>query len=298
MEHPLPHPLPPALRSQLDFGNRTAQYHAKSGWTYGWSKNTFEQIEDDHYQENRKMNIYWPFQSHVEWRLGKFLVENLTQAQINTFLKLDWVSSLLDWMDTLPSGPGWKVMELEVDGYNTEKKIELIFRDGLEVVESLFGNPIFSQNMSFNPLLLWNNVEWEYGEWFTADEASHIQVSLLFLRIFCKLMLIKDTLPEGATIIPIIAASDKTPVTRHTGALEMHPLFLTIANIDSNIHMKATACAWRCIAFVPVIKFEVHPDYQTILQARLWHKCMDIVMEKLKRTANVGEFMTDAFGDV
>ncbi|KAI6020817.1 hypothetical protein BKA83DRAFT_4464486 [Pisolithus microcarpus] len=248
------------------------------------SLNTFEQIEDDHYQENRKMNIYWPFQSHVEWRLGKFLVENLTQAQINTFLKLDWLEAqkpsfttalqLLDWMDTLPSGPGWKVMELEVDGYNTEKKIELIFRDGLEVVESLFGNPIFSQNMSFNPLLLWNNVEWEYGEWFTADEASHIQ---------------------GATIIPIIAASDKTPVTRHTGALEMHPLFLTIANIDSNIHMKATACAWRCIAFVPVIKFEVHPDYQTILQARLWHKCMDIVMEKLKRTANVGEFMTDAF---
>ncbi|KAI6098239.1 hypothetical protein EV401DRAFT_2148854 [Pisolithus croceorrhizus] len=292
MEPPLPHPLPPALRAWLDSGNHAAQYHARSGWTYGQSKNTFERIEDDRYQENQKTNIYWPFQSRAEWRLGKFLVENLTQAQINAFLKLDWLEAqkpsfatarqLLDWMDTLPSGPGWKVMELEVDGYKTEKKIELIFQDGLEVVESLFGNPIFCQNMSFDPLSLWNNAEREYGEWFTAHKASRIQ----------------DTLPEGATIIPVITASDKTPVTRHTGALKMHPLFLTIANIDSNVRMKATACAWRCVAFMPVIKFDVHPDYQTILQARLWHKCMDIVMGKLKHTTNVGEFITDAFGDV
>ncbi|KIK11805.1 hypothetical protein PISMIDRAFT_70299, partial [Pisolithus microcarpus 441] len=108
----------------------------------------------------------------------------------------------------------------------------------------------------------------------------------------------KDTLPEGATLVPIIAASDKTPVTRHTGSLEMHPLFLTIGNIDSDVHMKATAYAWHCVAFMPTVKFDIHPDYQTILQARLWHRCVDIVTEKLKRAANVGEFMTDPFGDV
>ncbi|KAI6155646.1 hypothetical protein BKA82DRAFT_17490 [Pisolithus tinctorius] len=193
------------------------------------------------------------------------------QAQINVFLKLEWLNGqkpsflsarqLLEWMDTLPSGLKWQVMQLEVDGYNTEKKIELIYQDGLEVVESLFGNPIFAQNMSFDPLHVWRNTEREYGEWFTVDEATRIQ----------------DTLPEGATIIPIITASDKMPVMKHTGNLEMHPLFLTIANIDSDIHMKATA----------------HPGV-----ARLWHRCMDIVMERLKCVANVGEFMMDAFSDV
>ncbi|KAI6156556.1 hypothetical protein BKA82DRAFT_3964805, partial [Pisolithus tinctorius] len=269
-----------------------------------------ERIEDDRYQKNRETNIYWPFQSHAEWRLGKFLVENLMQTQINVFLKLEWLNGqkpsfssarqLLEWMDTLPSGPKWQVMQLEVDGYNTEKKIELVYRDGLEVVESLFGNPIFAQNMSFDPLHVWRNTEHEYSEWFTAHEATRIQVSCFkALTASCtRLMFVKDTLPEGATIIPIIAASDKTPVTKHTGNLEMHPLFLTIANIDSDIRMKATAHAWRCVAFMPIIKFDVHPDYQTILQARLWHRCMDIVMERLKRVANVGEFMTDAFGDV
>ncbi|KAI6022134.1 hypothetical protein BKA83DRAFT_102958 [Pisolithus microcarpus] len=249
-------------------------------------------MDHDQYHENRQTNIYWPFRSRAEWRLGKFLAENLMQSQINTFLKLDWLDGqkpsfttarqLLDWMDTLPSGPKWQVMQLEVDGYDTKKKIELIYRDGLEVVQSLFGNPIFAQNMSFDPLCIWKNSEREYGEWFTAHEATRIQ----------------DSLPEGATIVPIIAASDKTPVTRHTGGLEMHPLFITIGNIDSDVHMKATAYAWRCIAFMPVVKFEIHQNFQTILQARLWHKCVDIVMEKLKCAANIREFMTDPFGDI
>ncbi|KIN93700.1 hypothetical protein M404DRAFT_35827 [Pisolithus tinctorius Marx 270] len=75
------------------------------------------------YMKNWETNIHWPFQSRAEWRLGKFLAENLTQAQINPFLKLDWLDGqkpsftsarqLLDWMDTLPSGPGWQVMQLE-----------------------------------------------------------------------------------------------------------------------------------------------------------------------------------------
>ncbi|KAI6009745.1 hypothetical protein PISMIDRAFT_117447 [Pisolithus microcarpus 441] len=292
MDPPRSHPLPPALHSTQDSGDWNAQYHAKSGWVYGRSKNTLEHIQDDWYERNRETNIHWPFQSRAEWRLGKFLAENLTQAQINAFLKLDWLDSqkpsfssahqLLDWMDALPSGPRWQVMELEVDGYNMEKKIKLIYRDGLEVIESLFGNPIFAQNMLFDPLHVWRNAECEYGEWFTAREAIRIQ----------------DTLPEGATLVPIITASDKMPVTRHTGSLEMHPLFLMIGNIDSDAHMKATVYAWHCVAFMPTIKFDVHPDYQTILQARLWHRCVDIVTEKLKCAANVGEFMTDPFGDV
>ena len=56
-------------------------------------------------------------------------------------------------------------------------------------------------------------------------------------------------LPVGATIVPIILASNKTPVSRQTGNLEMHPLFLTIGNIRSDLQMKATAHAWSCIAY-------------------------------------------------
>ena len=98
--------------------------------------------------------------------------------------------------------------------------------------------------------------------------------------------------------MPIIAASDKTLVMRQTGGLEMHPLFLTIGNIDSEVHMKATAHAWQCVAFIPIPKFNIHPDYQTILQSCVWHKCVDIVTMNLKHAANTGSFMADPFSNI
>jgi hypothetical protein len=75
----------------------------------------------------------------------------------------------------------------------------------------------------------------------------------------------------------------------------MHPIFITIGNIDSDVRMKATSRAWRCIGYMPLPKFHVHPDYQTILQARLWHKCMDIICANLKEAAREGHMMSDPF---
>ena len=77
----------------------------------------------------------------------------------------------------------------------------------------------------------------------------------------------QNHLPPGTTIIPIILTSDKTPVTRQTGGLEMHLVFMLIGNIQSDVRMQAMSHAWRCIAFIPTPEFEVHPDYQTVTRS-------------------------------
>jgi hypothetical protein len=71
--------------------------------------------------------------------------------------------------------------------------------------------------------------------------------------------------------MPIVLASDKTPVTQQTGGLEMHPTFLTITNIHSDIHMKAATHAWSCVAYMPIPQFVCHLDFTSLLQARVWH---------------------------
>ncbi|EGN94076.1 hypothetical protein SERLA73DRAFT_155853 [Serpula lacrymans var. lacrymans S7.3] len=124
--------------------------------------------------------------------------------------------------------------------------------------------------------------ERQYGEFFTGWEAFRIQ----------------DELPVGATIVPIILGSDKMAVKRGTGNIEMHSTFLTIGNIRSDVRMKATTHAWSCVAFIPTPKFEAHLDYQGILQARVWHKCMDGVTVNLKIAAKVGTFIPDPFGTI
>ncbi|KAF8837316.1 hypothetical protein BDN67DRAFT_991809 [Paxillus ammoniavirescens] len=286
--------LPPALWQGSTAGKqRTGQYHPLSGETYGKSKNLLQQFKDDQYHTYRLFNPFYPFAGAAEWTLGKFLAENLTQAQINRFLKLKWfeehtkptfmtADQLLGWIDNLPTTSTWQSVQFEIKGYPTASPIQLIWRDGLETARGIISNPIFTNNISFDPIKVQENHDREYGEWFTGTDAFDIQ----------------DKLPTGATIVPIIAASDKTPVTRHTGGLEMHPLFITIGNIDSDIRMKATAHAWQCVAFIPTPKFETHPDYQTILQTRLWHKCVDLVFANLKSASLHSDYMTDPFGDI
>ncbi|KAG2356647.1 hypothetical protein BDR07DRAFT_1380636 [Suillus spraguei] len=137
----------------------------------------------------------------------------------------------------------------------------LIWCDALEVVKQLFSDPIFANHMTYTPHVVDVGNQREYGDYMSADMAWKIQVH-------------PDHLPVGATQVPIILGSDKTHVMQITGGLEMHPVFITIGNIDLEVHSKATLRAWQCIAYMPIAKFHVHPDYQGILQARLWHKCM------------------------
>ncbi|KAG1781688.1 hypothetical protein EV702DRAFT_1177394 [Suillus placidus] len=249
-----------------------------------------DKLEDDQYVHRRKINPYYPFHDEGEWELGKFLAENLTQTQITKFLKLKWFDApdrarpsfttkdhLLDWMDSLPSFTPWKVSKIEFKGYKTIHPVELVWHDALEVVKQLFSDLTFANHMTFNPHVANIKNQREYGDYMSADMAWKIQ----------------DHLPLGATQVPIILGSDKTPITRLAGGIEMHPVFLTIGNIDSEVRSKATLRAWRCVAYIPVVKFHVHPDYQSILQARLWHKCINLVFANLKVAAKDGCFMPD-----
>ncbi|KAG2353053.1 hypothetical protein BDR07DRAFT_1497105 [Suillus spraguei] len=44
---------------------------------------------------------------------------------------------------------------------------------------------------------------------------------------------------------------------------------------------------------MPIAKFRIHPDYRSILQVWLWHKCVDLVCTNLKVAAKDGCFMSD-----
>ena len=78
-----------------------------------------------------------------------------------------------------------------------------------------------------------------------------------------------------------------------TGDIKMHPLFLTIGNINLNVRMKATSHAWVCIAYTPTPEFLTNPEFQSVLEARVWHRCVDIVCAGLKLAARTGTFMSD-----
>ena len=79
-------------------------------------------------------------------------------------------------MDAIPKGLNWRCTTIHFEGYKTRDPIQLYWRDALEVVREIFGNPIFSQHMEYDPYTILDGDEREYGEWMPGDEAHQIQV--------------------------------------------------------------------------------------------------------------------------
>ena len=78
----------------------------------------------------------------------------------------------------------------------------------------------------------------------------------------------------------------------------MHPVFLTIRNIQSDIQMQATSHAWCCIAFIPSPEFNIRSDFRTILLARVFHWLLDVITASLKVTASDGTALVNPCGNI
>ena len=86
---------------------------------------------------------------------------------------------------------------------------------------------------------------------------------------------------EG-TMLGVITSSDKTPLTIGTGNQEMHPVLLSLANIEPGVHMKTTSYSFVLAAYLPIPKFiNVSVPVQVALATRIYHSCLTIVTENL-----------------
>lgn len=82
-----------------------------------------------------------------------------------------------------------------------------------------------------------------------------------------------------------------------TGNRQAHPVLISCADIDMDFRMKASHHTFLLLAIFPIPKFtEKNPEVRGMLVARLYHECMDIVLEPLKIAARIGIMMDDALG--
>ena len=58
--------------------------HLKPGHAYGLGTTVFQKIRDDHINKNSQ--VLGPFKDDAEWELAKWLIKNVGQAQVDTFL--------------------------------------------------------------------------------------------------------------------------------------------------------------------------------------------------------------------
>lgn len=102
---------------------------------------------------------------------------------------------------------------------------------------------------------------------------------------------------KGETLGLVMLASDKTHLNNCYGSKQCHAVYLSCGNIKSTLRTKSKARCWMMIAEIPVVQFD-QKHSQKILSQRLYHQCMDIVLESLKACSRVPVKMTDATGVV
>jgi len=60
----------------------------------------------------------------------------------------------------------------------------------------------------------------------------------------------QDLLPAGATIVPVICASNQTHWPNFSGDQHAWPLYLMIGNVQKNIHWTPETHAWICVGLI------------------------------------------------
>lgn len=107
-------------------------------------------------------------------------------------------------------------------------------------------------------------------------------------------------LPPGAMLAPVILASDETMLTQFSGDKKGWPVYLYIANIPSWIRRKGSRNAIKLLAYLPITKLSCFStqDMKKEERQRLFHKCMNIILEPLFTAARHGVEMLRADGCV
>ncbi|KAI6016312.1 hypothetical protein BKA83DRAFT_4060345 [Pisolithus microcarpus] len=105
--------------------------------------------------------------------------------------------------------------------------------------------------------------------------------------------------PIGSTLCSVILSSDKMNITNICGGKVAHPLLISLANIRMNVRNKGSSHAFLLTALMPITEF-IYPIMRiwSVLEACLFHPCLDFVLEPLKKATQFSRMMADPLRNV
>ena len=99
----------------------------------------------------------------------------------------------------------------------------------------------------------------------------------------------QDLLPLGATITPVLIASDKTQLTNFSGDKTAYPVYLTIGNIAKGIRRQPSERATILLGYLPVPKLLCCSEkLRKIRNYEVFHECVGRLLRPLVQAGHDG----------
>lgn len=112
---------------------------------------------------------------------------------------------------------------------------------------------------------------------------------------------VQSKVPAGATIAPVIIATDKTQLTQFSGNKSAYPVYLTIGNLPKAVRRKPSKNACILIGYLPVDKLDrskmTVQDHRSRVQ-RIFHQSMKVILQPLIQAGISGVDMESSNGDI
>ncbi|KAJ3477772.1 hypothetical protein NLI96_g10232 [Meripilus lineatus] len=241
-----------------------------------------------------------PFANRIDWEIAKWTKDSQTgDNKLDRLLGIRGVveslglsfknaralNQIID--HELPNLAEWTATVMELFT-KTNTTYDMYSRDILKCIRVLYGNPVFAEDMAYAP-------------------EKHFSDVRMIHRMFSEMHIcdwwneVQEELPEGSTVVPVIFATDKTQVTQFNGSTSMYPLYMTIGNITKAIHRQPSRHAWILVAYLPTAKLNnlsLTKLEAKVARARLFHKCMRVVVAPLIEAGQKGVMMAGGDGDI
>ncbi|KAG1760237.1 hypothetical protein EDD22DRAFT_980691 [Suillus occidentalis] len=195
--------------------------------------------------------LFYPFASHLDWEVACWAVqEGIGHKAFDRLLAIPGVReclglqyhntrSLHQTVDSIPAHAKWQSTYLAFHD-KPQHKHELHYRNPLDAIQALLGNPAHARDIVYKPSTI-----------FTDSTHS--------TRIY------NEILPDGASVAPVIIASDKTQLTRFSASKSAYPEELSVKEASSRTQ-------------------------------RLFHESLRIILEPLKQAGRTGVEITGGDG--
>ena len=187
-------------------------------------------------------------------------------------------------MDQLPNAlPKFKRAVVTIQ----QESFDIYFRDVIECVRALYGNPKFAQYLVFTP-------ERHYSD---ADHTVRLYHDMHTAKWWWATQKELEKEKPGATIIPIIISSDKTQLTIW-GGKQAYPVYLTIGNLPKALRRKPSFGGQLLLAYLPTDKLEhiTNESARKRMVLNVMHKCLKVILSPLEKAGKSGLPMASGDG--